>query len=68
MLTAEEIIRDIPMFRRKDKLHPRPEFKDIHRMLLSYKYGEKELGMLRAQVDALLAEREYQATKYKDEE
>lgn len=55
----DDILRAIPVYRRGDKVLPRPDFKDIHRMLHSYVYTQDELAMLRAQVEKLKAEGDY---------
>jgi hypothetical protein len=62
-LTKEDVLRKIPMMRRKEQRLPRPQFRDFHRMLNSYVYTEAELKLLDAQIVALVDEGDF---KYED--
>ena len=64
-LTAVELLMEIPLRNYKHRVVPRAAFRDIHRMLTSYKYSPWELKVISDWIRVIKEETNYREPKPK---
>lgn len=52
LATKEEVLREIPLFKRDGEYEIRPAFKELHRVIVSQKLTDFDLEFLRREIIA----------------